>query len=175
METNRKYKREWGVYDKEQNQFYNMDCTSILDDQHYEDTPTKGYSYDEAQRFIVHCDNKKSCIVVNIKQPKYLLNFELMAYRKEQKAENAKNSMNFLNNANKLQAEKNRVSQNKERYFTEIGKYHAKSLKPMDGVQAQQLEEKKPKLEDYELTSENFDTTEKNKALRLYGIRISRN
>lgn len=172
METNRKHEREWGVYDKEQNQFYNMDCTSILDDQHNNDTPTKGYSYEEAQRFIVHCDNKKFCKIVNIKQPKYLLNFELMIYRKEQEAENAKNTMNFVNKSNNLQKENNRLSQNKESYFKAIGKHHAESKKPMDGVQAQQLNEQKPKLEDFNLTSENFDTTEKNRVLRLYGIRI---
>ncbi len=172
METNRKNKREWGVYDQEKNQFYNMDCTSILDDQHLENIPSKGYSYEEAERFIVHCDNKPSCKIVNIKQPKYLLNFEQMIYRKEQASIESKENMRYINNAQHIQAENNAKRQSKERYFSALGKFRAESLKPMDGVQANALEERKPKMENYDLTPNDFDTREKGQLIRLYSISI---
>jgi|GEM_PF-6017574 len=172
METNRNHKREWSVYDQAQNQFYNMVCTSILDDQHLEDIPSKGFSYEEAERFIVHCDNKKSCKIVNIKQPLYLLNFELMVYRKEQASIEAKENMRYVNNAQHIQAENNAKSKNKQRYFTDLGEHRAKSLKPMDGVQAIALEERKPKMEDYDLTSNDFNSKEKNQLLSYYGVSV---
>lgn len=172
METNRKHQREWGVYDQEQNQFYNMDCTSILDDQHLEDIPALGFSYEESERFIVHCDNKKSCKIVNIKQPKYLLNFELMVYRKEQASIEAKENMRYINNAQHIQAESNLMSKNKQLYFTALGEYRAKSLKPMDGAQAKALEELKPKMEDYDLASNDFNSKEKNQLLSYYGVSV---
>ncbi|MAP53890.1 MAG: hypothetical protein CL605_03215 [Altibacter sp.] len=171
METNRKDKREFGVYDQEMNRFYNMDCISILDDQHLDDIPEKGYTYEEAQRFIVHCDNKKSCKIVNIKQPKYLLNFEIEYYRKEQASINAKENMRYLNNAQHIQAESNAKRKNKESYFTALGVFKTDSLK-RTSVTAKQLEERKPKMEEYGLTSEDFDTQEKSRLHTLYDVTL---
>ncbi len=171
METDRKHKREWGVYDQEKNQFYNMDCTSILEDQHFEETPQKGCTYEEAQRFMVHCDNKPSCKIVNIKQPKYLLNFELQFYRKEQTAKEAKENMRYINNIQQVQTESNIKSKNKQNFFTALGKYMAEAKKPMDSVQAKELLQRKPKIEDYGLSSNDFNAQEK-RNLQNYQVSI---
>lgn len=172
MQPNRKQKREWCVYDQEQNLFYNMDCISILENQYLEVIPKKGYSYEEAERFIVHCDNKKFCKIVNIKQPKYLLDFELMVYRKEQASIESKDNMRFVNNSQDIQAESNTKRVNKQRFFTKLGVYRAESLKPMDGVQARELEERKPKIEHFKLTSSDFDAKEKSQLLSYYGFKF---
>ncbi|WP_417861486.1 hypothetical protein [Winogradskyella sediminis] len=172
METSRKHKREWVVYDQQMNQFYNMNCTSILEEQHLQETPSSGFSYDEAERFIVHCDNKKYCKIVNIKQPKYLLNFELMVYRKEQAVMEAKENSRYINNAQNIQSESHTIRESKNDYFTALGAHKAESLKPMDGVMAKALDKRKPRMEDYNLTSNDFDAKEKSKLLSYYGISI---
>lgn len=165
----RKEFREWSVYDKQKDGFYNLDYSSSLEEQYTKELPIRGFTYEECRAFLVHVDNKESCTIINIEQPKFLLHYELDVYRKTQhqlkvKAQNedSQSLQQFSIDANKKSTGKNNFDQafnkwvqNKSNFTTE---------KEMQSAQ--------PKIEEYSLKADDFNERDK-KHLKQYGFKAS--
>lgn len=174
MITERKTEREFGVYNSMEDKFHNLDYTSIYtNDNEFEEMPSKGFTNEECERFIVHMKDKNKLSIHNIYQPKYLLAFQLDTIRKKSREDAVKEMEQWKNNQNqsymqnsqealKLDASKKDFLQN-----TDIWNETANSEKTQREGKFGEVMSQKPKLKDFGLTLNDFSNEEKRKLLNL--------
>jgi len=165
MEKNsyREQQREWAVYSKSQASWFNMDAWLLTDEDYLKEIPSEGFTYEECERFIIHQENARDCAVLNIKQPKSLLNFEFKIFEKARK-DLAKRQLQETNLAGaKIQQEASMKNQKRQAY---MNNYNAWDKMRNDDrtYQTKSVSEvlsERPKLEDYGLTQSDFSPMEK--------------
>lgn len=165
----RKEQREWSVYDKQKDGFYNLDYSSSLEEQYTKELPTKAFTYEECRAFMVHVDNKEFCAIINVEQPKFLLNYELDAYRKAQEQLKAKENQEYNSSIMKQQVDTGKKSKAKNDFDQTFNKWAQSKSQFSTEREAQNAQ---PKIENFGLTPHDFNEFDRKK-LKQYGFKAS--
>lgn len=93
-----------------------MDRTNFLEEELTKGIPDKGFTFEECQRFIVHLDDKSDAEILNVKQPKYLLDFQMKIFAKEAREKEAKEISNIKRQAHEMQVKSQQKSNSKQAF-----------------------------------------------------------
>lgn len=141
-----------------------------------------GYTFVECERYLAHIGNdKKFCSIVNLKEPLYLLNFQIkLVNHSAQPIINEHNKQLQEQNIARQKAEENRLKlekiqkDKKDNFKSDLKKWGEKGVALMvNGISTEQKEvyySSKPKASDYGLNRENFDSSELQKLATDYNI-----
>ena len=158
----REQQREWAIYSKSQAKWFNMDAWLLTDEDYLKEIPSEGFTYEECERFIIHQENARDCAVLNIKQPKSLLNFEFKIFEKARK-DLAKRQLQEANLAGgKIQQEASMKNQKRNAFvksFNEWDKMRNDDRTYQTKSVSEVLNER-PKLENYGLALSDFSLSE---------------
>ncbi len=173
--------REFGVYCISQARFMNLDFLGLFDESEYltkeaEEIPENGlYSFEEASRFIIHCDDRADFKIINCKSPRYLVDFELAVYRKQRQEKLKKEQIQY-----NQEQEQNIRSQNaregiasaKQNYFKSLENHRVKLNSQATQVNGQfgEVLKQQPKMSDFALVESDFTNDEK---VRLRNYRVA--
>ena len=162
MNTNRHELREWYVYSKLNKNFHNMNHSSFNDDEFLKEIPTEGFTYEECERFMVHLDDKSSSAILNIKQPRFLLNFQLKLYEKEMRDKIRKSTQVNADRNHQIQVEAQQKRKTKQQFVSDY--YAWEKMKTDNNIHFsksnEQVQKERPKYTDYGLTESDFERHE---------------
>lgn len=162
--SNRKELREWHVYSKTNAKFFNMDRVNpFLDSKFIEEQPSEGFTYEECERFVIHQEDRSDCEILNIKQPKFLLNFQLELFAKETKDKQKEETMSHSQRIYQMQMEATQKSKSKQQF---VNDYNAWEKEKSDDStyttkSTKEVLAGRPKHEEYGLTESDFGVHER--------------
>jgi len=177
MTPERKNERDFGIYNVAKDLFYNLDYLNPFDDQdEFVDEP-KTFTYEECERFVVHKKNKNDLTILNLMQPKFLLAFQLDVLRKQYADKQLLENQQYDRQqaaAMKLQNNENTSQKSKQSFYNDLHnwKVDINSAETQISGRISEKLQKRPKIESYGLTSENFTSEEKFNINKDYNILI---
>lgn len=211
IEHGRKGFREWAIFNAYVNKFYNLDYVptneielattfqnrlnermKILNEPQtqngtkpetlFVDDLPLGYTFAECERYLAHIGNDKQfCCIVNVKEPLYLLNFQIKLVKHSAKPliqkhnEDLRKAEAERQRAEKAQKEFDELKKtNKSKFQSDLKSWSNKGVglfrNGMTDSQKEIYYNQKPKAVDYQLTREDFTTAELSELAVNYSI-----